>query len=201
MLSPCNNLCCRCLSTCQSLRFSPADRSPPGSSWSPGRGEQSVEMPSRSSQLRSDWLCAASGTGPAPHWSAEVVRPPGSWHLAHGLWGGSHRVRKYLWSSNNPNSSQCDATWCFWFTAKSHTAEFTCWSPLSPNCVLITVKVSWTSGFQTVWSQTLNWHKLDDRSPSGKMFGFSVDVAKRVFENHEQHSCTSVFVTHGLIID
>lgn len=85
MFLPCNNLCCKYLWTSQSLLSSPEGHFPPDSSWLPDHGAQSVETPSRSSQLRSDSLCEASGTNPAPHWSAEVVRPPGSWRLAHGL--------------------------------------------------------------------------------------------------------------------
>lgn len=91
MSLPCNNLCCKCLWTCQNLLFWPEDHSPPSSSWLPDHDAQSVEMPSRSSQLQFDWLYEASGTDRVHHSSAKAVHPLGSWHLAHGLWWENHQ--------------------------------------------------------------------------------------------------------------
>lgn len=91
MSLPCNNLCCKCLWTCQNLLFWPEDHSPPSSSWLPDHDAQSVEMPSRSSQLQFGWLYEASGTDRVHHSSAKAVHPLGSWHLAHGLWWENHQ--------------------------------------------------------------------------------------------------------------
>lgn len=89
---PCSNLCCKCLWTCQNLLFSPEGHSPPNSSLLQDHDGQSAGMPGRSSPLRSDSLCEASGTDPAPRWSEEAAHLLGLWHLVHGLWGDSFTV-------------------------------------------------------------------------------------------------------------
>ena len=107
--SPDNSLCCRYPWTSRSLRSSPEARCPPDSSWLLGHGAQSAGRPGRSSQQQSGWQCAASGTGPAPHWSAGAVHQPGSGHRAHGLcrtqvrggrekggWGGRGRETELI---------------------------------------------------------------------------------------------------------